>query len=114
MQLSDSFDDMMFLHYYPDENIFYDECGKQIENIFEILTADDLLLFKKDPRRKYFVYCKNKHVLCKILIKDGEGEDYHEERMDLHYDIYNGFGCWFFDHEKGFKRTICESCSGGD
>lgn len=61
--------DVLFLIYYPEENIFYDECGMRVTNILEMLTPNDLFMFKRFPRDYYiFTDRSNKNITCYLLV----------------------------------------------
>lgn len=49
------YDAILYLTYEPEENTFYDECGFRIVNIFEIISPNDLLLFRHDSHNCCFL-----------------------------------------------------------
>ena len=53
--------------YDSEENIFYDQCGQIVTNIFEVLTPNDIFLFKQDPGYNVFPHRDNNRILCEIL-----------------------------------------------
>jgi hypothetical protein len=65
-----NYDEVLYLSFNSDENIFYDECGKRIANIFELITPNNLFLFRQNPRYCLFPYIEDSHILCKILTNE--------------------------------------------
>jgi len=62
--------EVLYIEYIPIENSFYDEGGFHIDNILDIITPNDLLLFRNDYDFKYFTHRFNKDVLCIISVSD--------------------------------------------
>jgi len=62
----------MILYFWWDEenNMFYDECGQLVINIFEMVTPNDLLLFKKDHGYCLFPHRETKGILCEFVTDD--------------------------------------------
>lgn len=56
----------MFIHYIEEENRFYNNNGKILYNIFDFITPNELLLFKK--KRENIVLVKHKQ---NVLIRWG-------------------------------------------
>jgi hypothetical protein len=56
-----------YIYYSKSENMFYDPCGILIENIFEIITPNDLFLFRKNPRKNKFPMRDEPYILCEII-----------------------------------------------
>lgn len=48
-----------FIFYFPRGNTYTDDLGKEISNIFDILTPNDILLFKERPYGNVFFLHKN-------------------------------------------------------
>jgi len=63
------FNDQLFVCYDPDENMFYDRYGSLI-NILEMITPNDLFLFRQDPGYCTFPHRKNNKILCEILTNE--------------------------------------------
>jgi len=61
------YDGILQLFYDPEENIFYDQCGIRIINIFEVLTPNDLFLFKQNQEYNIFYHRDNSRIICEIL-----------------------------------------------
>lgn len=61
------------------ENIFLDECGKELINIFELITPNDLYLYTEDPGYTIFPHRDDPGLLCEILDLEGE---WYEEGLD--------------------------------
>jgi hypothetical protein len=55
------------LYYYEDENIFIDDGGFIVYDLFSIVTPQDLFLFRKDHRFNCFPMVGIPEVMCKIL-----------------------------------------------
>ncbi len=54
-----------------DDNVFYNECGIKISNIFEILSPNDLFLYRKDPIVYTHFHMKDDPtVICEIITTD--------------------------------------------
>lgn len=59
------------LQYWPNDNVITDANGKIVYNVFEMITPDDLLLFKENPYwTMYFTHHKNKNMVVGIQYKD--------------------------------------------
>lgn len=61
------YDGLLYFSYDSKENVFYDPCGIRVINIFEIITPNDLFLFRQNPRYCLFPYIENKFILCVII-----------------------------------------------
>jgi len=61
------YDGVLQFFYDSEENIFYDQCGQIVINIFEVLTPNDIFLFKQDPGYNVFSHRDNNRILCEIL-----------------------------------------------
>lgn len=75
----------MYLYYDSKENVFYDECGQRIDNIFDIVREKDLYLFRKDPGYILFPYHHEPGIWCEIVDMDEtpyNEEDFEDEEMD--------------------------------
>jgi len=66
--------DVIEMEYDPDSNTFYDEWGVLIPNIFDLLTPNDLYLFKNDYDNNMFNHKKDKKVVCVIGIRGEQRE----------------------------------------
>jgi hypothetical protein len=64
---------ILTVFYNPIENIFYDQCGIRIINIFEIITPNDLFLFKHDNNNCYFRMKDEPYIICEIMVDDYGG-----------------------------------------
>lgn len=74
--------EILYLYYSARENVFYDECGQRIDNIFERISPKDLYLFRLDPGRAPFPYIHQQGLWCEIIDMDEtpyDEEDYEEE-----------------------------------
>ena len=63
--------DILYFVYDSTENMFYDQCGFRIVNIFEELTPNDIFLFRSNPGYYLFKKRNFKNVWCKILTEQG-------------------------------------------
>ena len=61
------YDGILQFFYDSEENIFYDQCGIRVVNIFEVLTPNDIFLFKQDPGYNAFPHRDDHRILCEIL-----------------------------------------------
>lgn len=56
------------IFYDPIENIFYNPCGIRINNIYKLITPNDLFLFRQNHNKSIFMMKNSSNVLCKIII----------------------------------------------
>jgi len=91
-------------------NIFYDQCGMQIPNIYEYITPNDLFLYKKNKNSCYFIHRNNPNIVCKIF----EGDLYDQELHHISCSRSGRGGCWFSSDQETDRESICRACSGGD
>ena len=66
------YDGVLQFFYDSEENIFYDQCGIRVVNIFEALTPNDIFLFKQDLGYNIFRYREDPSIICEILSDYGE------------------------------------------
>lgn len=82
---------VIYLFYYEDENFFTDEYGEIIYNMFDMITPQDLFMFKYDRGYNLFPHKKDRTILYEIITIPEEicgeqelyidvGDDY--ERME--------------------------------
>lgn len=45
----------LYLYYYEDGNVFIDECGEIVYDLFTVITPQDLFLFRNIPE-KYEIF----------------------------------------------------------
>lgn len=45
----DQYIEIINIEYDAEENSFYDQCGIHITNVLEMITPNDLLLFRQNP-----------------------------------------------------------------
>jgi len=110
---TDQYEAMLYIEYDADENSFYDECEIHIVNIFDIITPNDLLLFRKFPQTySYFTTRNDSKIICK-LIMNGVSTNY-EKNCIIPCNFSSRGGCWFSDSEKNAREEICSACRGGD
>lgn len=63
--------DSICLFYYSQENLFRDEEGLVVYSIFEIMTANDLLLFKEGRRNMIIQHCSFPELLVELYFMKG-------------------------------------------
>ena len=111
--LYNTFDDQIYIEYDPLSNQFYDQCGFHISNIYELVTPNDLCLFRKIPSKYYlFRHRSMKNVLCQIIMNGVEIADENYFSSSCHFAA--GSRCWFSDNEKAAREEICRDCRGGN
>jgi len=66
------YDGVLQFFYDSEENIFYDQCGIRVVNIFGALTPNDIFLFKQDPGYNIFRHREDPRIICEILSDYGE------------------------------------------
>lgn len=105
------------VYYDSDRDIFLDVEGRIIDNIFQTITPNDLLLFKNDPGYNIFPcrHEKDRYVYIYEYPDDtcgGEGEEYYDENLVGRFgELCDGDHCWF-SCNPGDKAEICYACSG--
>jgi len=84
---------VLHIYYHDRENIFTDDDGHVIYDLFDIITPQDLFLFRFDPGFNCFPVVGDPDVLCEIIIEPGEdcgspdlGDD--EERIGRMLTMY--------------------------
>lgn len=115
-------DTMVQILYFEDDNIFTDDDGHIIENIFELITPGDLYLFRSDPGYNVFPLRSNNRVLVEIVGPDEfPGDGYYNKKEELneqeYFDCFNdslcfGGRCRFSSSDQKARKEICRSCSG--
>lgn len=111
--MGDDFKDVMVIYHDPDKNIFLDsDCGYIIPNIFEMITPNDLYLYRNDPGLNIFPHRDIPDLLCEVV----EWEDiYHEQSaFEIFSGLCNRSGCKFSDYTPAARGEICRACTGGD
>lgn len=66
----EKYDAILFFQWDSQNNIFYDDCGVPVTNIFEVITPSDLLLFREDHGRCAFFHRDYPEILCVLLVDD--------------------------------------------
>ena len=64
-------DCLIFIRWNKMENKFYDLYGEPIY-IFDLITPNDLYLFRHDPGYCMFPHKDNRKILCEIFTEDRE------------------------------------------
>jgi len=70
-----------------EENFFLDECGQPIHNIFELITPNDLFLYREDPGHNIFPLRDHKDVWVEILNDYDDPYWWELEEVFSHDDI---------------------------
>lgn len=52
--LEDPEEEIMYLYFYPEENLFRDGGGFIIENLLDIITSNELYLFRQGVKQEFF------------------------------------------------------------
>lgn len=76
------YDGILELYYDSEENVFCDQCGIKVRDILEILTPNDIFLFKRNSKNNIFPHRRYPRILCEISL---HGPYYAEDRMALYY-----------------------------
>lgn len=110
----DIYDKVVYVRYDPDDNIYYDECGFRIDNIFEMLTPNDVYMFAQDPGYNTFPLRNHVHTLCEILVEtEEEMTDFYDCTLaDSPCQFWSGRLCKFYGVEEASVKDICQSCGG--
>ena len=66
-------DETVLLFYNTKHNIFYDVDWKEVHYIYELLTPNDLILFKDDYSRNIFVG-RDRKTMIEILVNYEDSE----------------------------------------
>ena len=56
-------------------NIFYDIAGRRLTNVFELITPNDLYLYRNDPGNSIFPHVNEPYTMCEIITYE-EWKDY--------------------------------------
>lgn len=106
----EEFDDVLYIEYDPYTNRFYDQCGFHIINIYEIVTPNDIFLFKKNHlEHSWFNHRGIRNVVCKIIMNGVEDD---EEYDIIPCGFSSGSGCFFSGNQEGSREEICRYCRG--
>ena len=62
------YDHVIYIFYDSRLNIFYDDNRSEIHYIFELLTPNDIMLFKKDYERNIFRDREDRKTMVEILV----------------------------------------------
>ena len=77
------YDALIFVYLDMMDNVFYDHNENLIENIYELITPNDLYLYYDDPGNCMFPYRKNPRVLVEIVTCDYGMEFNHGKNLEL-------------------------------
>ena len=58
---------LVYIVYQPHVNMFYDYRGKRLSNVFELITPNDLYLYRHDPGNSIFPHRSKPDTLCEII-----------------------------------------------
>lgn len=56
-----------YLYYYENENLFTNERGQIVFNMFELITPNDMFLFRKDDNFNCFPMRNNRDAFIQII-----------------------------------------------
>ena len=62
------FKHVLYLLYYEAQNVFTDDEGQLVLDLYNIITPSDLFLFRKDPGNSTFPMVGNRRVLVEIIV----------------------------------------------
>ena len=98
---------VLYIYYHKDENIFVDEDGHVIYDIFTVITPIDLFLFRRDPGFSCFHMVGKSDILCEIItipddVRGLDMDTYH--RFCAESDLYFGE-----DHERNHRFEEAKS-----
>lgn len=91
----------LYVYYYEDENIFTDEIGKVIYNIFNIITPNDVFLFKHDPANNCFPMVSDRSIEVMILSIPSELRWLEDVPFIDLGDDYERIGRWEQAYQEG-------------
>jgi len=60
------YDAILYIYYDVEANLFYDD-GWDFFNIYEVVTPNDIYLFKHDPGFRTFPHRSDRSILCEIV-----------------------------------------------
>lgn len=63
-------DALMIVIWNETENAFYDECGQHIENIYELITPDNIFLFRHNHGNCLFPMVDDRWILIEIIVEE--------------------------------------------
>jgi hypothetical protein len=62
------YDMIMYIFYDSVLNIFYDINGLEVHYLFELLTPNDIMLFKQDHEHNIFMNREDRRTMIEILV----------------------------------------------
>lgn len=72
------------LYYWEDKNIFLDECGEVVYDLFTVITPQDLFLFHTDSSQfNNFPMIGQDEVTCQIIFVPSEASLYWMPDIDI-------------------------------
>ena len=60
---------VLIIRYDAQENIFLDQCGFEMVDVYTALTPNDVYLFRRTGQH-YFRHRGDRHILCEIIIEE--------------------------------------------
>jgi len=104
-------DEVMYIEFDPKENCFYNSCGMQIIDIFDMITPNDLLLFRSDPfKHSYFQHRNQPQTLCKLYIITEEIQEAMSEIDTKPCTLEERNICWAMSDKRTFTNPPCNVC----
>lgn len=70
----------MSLYYFKNDNVFMDGEGELIFELFEVITPNDLYLFKQKKKRIVVDHCTKVGCFVELYWPDQEDESYFNNR----------------------------------
>jgi hypothetical protein len=81
-------ENVTYILYYEVDNIFTDMDGNIIYNIFDMITPNDLLLFRDDPGNNSFCMKSDRDKICEIITIPEDGYCGEVIHIDFGYGWY--------------------------
>lgn len=69
----------MSLYYFKEDNVFMDGEGELVFEIFEIITPNDLYLFKQNKKTFIVNHCTDLGYFVELYWPDAENESYSKD-----------------------------------
>ena len=69
---------VFYLYYYEDENLFTDDGGHVVYDIYNLITPQDLYMFRNDEKYTCFALKGYRDAICEIIIIPKEYFKYPE------------------------------------
>jgi len=113
LAMPDLWREIEYIEYDPRENIFYDQCGIRIYDLYGMITPSDILLFKHNHQKYNEFYSINNPLMIYKILWNGV-DDHEESNIHIPCQFSPRGGCWFSSDEQNARAEICRYCRGGD